>query len=177
MILLMGRSGAGKSSQGAELAKRHPELEWIPVGELLRQSREPEVVKAQAHGELVSDRLTTEVVIGAVNRLAPGHVPLLDGFPRRLNQVTQLELIMPKLNRQIKHVLYIKVSPETALRRLTQRGRADDVETAIKRRVEVFEKETLPVLEYYARSGIVSEIDGEANRDKVTEQMEAILGF
>ena len=155
MILLVGRSGAGKSSQGAELSRRHPELKWISIGEFLRQSREPEVKKVISQGELVNDRLTTELVVGAINRLAPGQRPMLDGFPRRLNQVTQLELMMPKLNRAVKYVFYIKVSLATAEKRLSQRRRADDIPDAIKRRVEVFEAETLPVIEYYRRSGVV----------------------
>ena len=147
------------------------------MGELLRQSRDREVIEVTNRGELVNDRLTTEIIIGAINRLAPGQKPMLDGYPRRINQVTQLELIMPKLNRQIKHVFYIKVSVATAERRLSHRHRPDDVAKAIKRRIEVFETETLPVVEYYRRAGVVREIDGEGSPGEVTKQIEAVLGY
>jgi adenylate kinase len=111
---------------------------------------------------------------------AIAHVPkeelvVLDGFPRTDSNVRWMERELPKLERRLRLVVLINLDIETSLKRLRQRGRADDSEAAIKAKFRLFDEVTRPVVEHYRELGLLAEVDGRGTIDEVHEDIVAVL--
>ena len=112
MILLFGPTGAGKSMQGQMLAVRQG-WKWLSTGEMLRQSKDPEVIKILKSGELVSDELTYQVFEQAVQDAREKHYGniIVDGFPRTKEQAAWLDTYMARMGEKIDTVDRFTMSP------------------------------------------------------------------
>ena len=84
-IVFFGPAGAGKSVQGQILAARHG-WRWLSSGQLLRDSRDPEIVEEMRKGALVGSEQTNEVIADALERAKEIDKVILDGYPRKLEQ-------------------------------------------------------------------------------------------
>ena len=164
--LLLAPPGAGKGTQGVGLAETYG-VPYLATGDLLRRhvandTRLGRQAKSYMdRGELVPDRLVLSLVYGQVWRM-PGFV--LDGFPRTLDQATEA-YEWALANRRTFHVVISLLVPDAELvRRLVDRGlssgRAEDVESTIRRRLNVYRESTEPLLEFYRVRGILVEVDG-----------------
>jgi adenylate kinase len=160
-ILFLGPPGAGKGTQAERLAERR-QLLHLSTGELLRAEvkagselgREAEAVMAS--GELVSDQLVLAIVR---HRLETHHGGwLLDGFPRNLAQAESLNLLLDELEQPIQLVLLLELDDESLIERLLGRGRADDNEAVIRNRLEVYRKQTEPLIDYYRERNLLEPI-------------------
>ena len=104
---------------------------------------------------------------------------LLDGYPRNLAQVMHLDEFLQGRDEKLDAVIALVVPREESLTRLTARaaeqGRADDTEAAIATRLEIYERETAPILDVYGTRGIVDEIDGVGGLDEITARISAAL--
>jgi adenylate kinase len=100
---------------------------------------------------------------------------LLDGYPRTLAQVTELDGMIRFTGHQLDAVVVLTVDPEELVQRLLQRavtdGRADDTEDVIRRRQEVYAEQTEPLIEVYRERGILIEVDGMGEVDDVTTRI------
>lgn len=177
-LVLLGPPGAGKGTQAVRLAERLS-VPHIATGDLFRahlSQQTPLGREAKRYvdaGELVSDEITVDMV---GERLADDDAAqgfILDGFPRTASQAVALaELLAPA---RLDAVVVLEVPEDVLARRLLGRGRSDDTEEVIRRRLEVYKEETAPLLEYY-RDQLVSvdsvgEIEEIANR--VLEALDA----
>jgi adenylate kinase len=125
-LVFMGLPGAGKGTQ-AERIVDHFQIPHISTGDMFRSAIKEgtplgnEAKSYMDRGELVPD----EVTIGIVNeRLAKDDCKkgfLLDGFPRTVAQAEALENMLALADRKIDHVIYIEVSRDLLLARLTGR--------------------------------------------------------
>ncbi|MBI3983702.1 nucleoside monophosphate kinase [Candidatus Microgenomates bacterium] len=176
MILMMGPTGSGKSSQTAELVKRHHQLVGIEMGELLRQSHDPQAQAAMQSGHFVSDELSAQLLRAALHQ-AGDREPLLDGYPRRVSQLADFEQMLVELKQSVRAVIVLRVSRAIAEERLAKRGRADDVAVAIATRWLEFEQETMQVVEHFMKQGVVHEVDGEGDLEVITGRIEKALGL
>jgi adenylate kinase len=130
-------------------------------------------------GALVPD----EVMIGLVReRLAQAdtaHGFILDGFPRTVVQAETLAQLTEEQRRPIEHVLSIEVPQEELLQRLAGRrqleGRHDDTDAAIRHRLEVYERETAPLIDYYRRQGLLRCIVGVGTIDEIFQRIAMVL--
>ena len=84
--------------------------------------------------------------------------------------------LLLELHQELSAVVYLSVPDEVVVERLLQRGRADDTEEIIGRRLEVFNEETTPVLEHYAKSGLLVEVEGVGSIEQVQDRMRVSLG-
>jgi adenylate kinase family enzyme len=175
MIIILGPTGAGKSSQAQILAAREPGYVWISTGEIMRQNEDHQLQSQLKTGRLVDDKIVVAAVKTAIERLSDKQVPILDGFPRRMSQVKLFIKQADSLQRSIEHVFVISVSEATSLKRLAGRNRADDMEETIRTRLAVYETETLEAVEFFRHKGLVSDIDGEGSKEAVAEQIEKVL--
>jgi adenylate kinase len=104
---------------------------------------------------------------------------LLDGYPRTLAQVTELDGMIAFTGHQLDAVVVLTVDPEELVQRLLQRaqtdGRADDTEDVIRRRQEIYAEQTAPLIEVYRERGILVEVDGMGEVDEVTARIFAAL--
>tara|TARA_R110002074_G_scaffold178605_5_gene342327 strand:+ start:303 stop:1520 length:1218 start_codon:yes stop_codon:yes gene_type:complete len=163
-IILIGGPGSGKSTY-SELIKKDLDIEHIYPGELLRKEKAKggEIAKKLSDlgkGGFAPNDIVLKLVFDAVDKAENGFV--FDGFPRYMQQVRDLE----KKNIKIDKVVYLNVSEQEVMKRLTARGRADDKPEIIKNRINLYKKETGPVIEYYRKKPGFIEVKAEGGEPK-----------
>jgi len=106
---------------------------------------------------------------------------ILDGFPRTLNQAIELEKILKKLHINIDKIIEINVKDEILLQRITSRAletndnRADDNSNVLKNRIEIYHKDTKPVLKFYNDMGKLITVNGMLSIEEVSEEILQLL--
>ena len=179
MVIFFGPAGAGKSVQGNLLAARN-DWRWLGAGQLLRDSRDPELLAEMSTGKLVNPEIVNKVMGEALDR-ADDRVQkvILDGFPRQLEQAKWLvEHSANHGNRKIDLVIVLEVPRSEVLRRLEIRGRLDDQPEVIDERLKIYRQEMYPVLNYFNENGVkIAHIDGTGTvgqvHDRIMEEIEA----
>ena len=206
-IVLLGAPGAGKGTQAAKLVEEFatPHISTgdmlraaVAAGtELGKQAK-----SYMDAGELVPD----EVIIGLVgDRLQEPDTDvgfILDGFPRTSAQAVALDAELGKLERSLDAALLVDVDPEVIIKRLTSRRmckecgyigsvadescpkcggemyqRDDHNEATVRNRLEVYEKSTSPLIDYYRGSELLVSIDGDRNPDDVYADVKEALSL
>ena len=146
-IVMLGGPGSGKSTYTEYLIK-HFNITHIYPGGMLRKEVEKgsEIGKIAKsiidRGEFVPNQIVLELIKKKVEQSPQGYV--LDGWPRYMQQVEDME----KNEIGYDYAVFLDVSREEVLRRLLARGRADDTEEIINNRIDLYKKETGPVIEY-----------------------------
>jgi len=174
-ILLLGPPGAGKGTQAALIANAL-HVPHISTGEMLRAAVAAgtdlgkQVESIMAAGELVSDRLVVAIVDERLLEEDARCGYLLDGFPRTLGQA---EALNDSVVDAIGTVVVLDVDTEEVVRRLLKRaeeeGRADDNEETIRRRLEVYEADTAPLVAFYGAAVVA--VDGTGTVDEVLSRI------
>jgi adenylate kinase len=176
-VLLVAPPGAGKGTQAEKLAS-HYGVVHLSSGELLRQAVKAGTELGEAasaylsRGDLVPDDVIFDLMMGPVIDASRHGGYVLDGFPRNLRQA-EAAYRTAQLDTQIElqAVISLTVSREELTRRLLARaqseGRSDDSEEVIAHRFEVYATETEPLLAFYRGRGLVVEIDGEQDEERV----------
>jgi adenylate kinase len=179
-LIMMGPPGAGKGTQAKYVAD-HFGIPAISTGDIFRAnvSQGTELgVEAKRYmdaGEYVPDELTNRMVRNRIDEpdAEPGF--LLDGYPRTLAQVEELDGMIAHTGHRLDAVVVLTVDAEELVQRLLQRaqtdGRADDTEEVIRRRQEIYQEETQPLIAVYRQRGLVQEIDGMGDVDAVTKRI------
>lgn len=171
MILFFGPAGAGKSVQGHMLAERL-NWKWLSTGEMFRESTDPEVRQILKTGALVSDEKTYQVVEEAFGRAKDFSRLIVDGFPRTMAQATWLTDTNNTYGRQIAIVLVLDVPDAEIQERLSHRGREQDTPKIIAERLELYRRETNPILDYFDENGItIAHIDGMGTVDEIHQKI------
>ena len=181
-ILFLGPPGAGKGTQAAMIAKAL-HIPHISTGEMLRDAVSrgtdlgKEVAGVMAAGDLVSDDLVVAIVDQRLSEADANCGYLLDGFPRN---IAQAEALNDAVINAIGTVVLLEAEPDELVNRLMKRaaqeGRADDNEETIRRRLDVYEAETAPLVEFYGDA--VHRIDGIGEIDSVFSRiMLALVAF
>lgn len=158
-IVLFGPPGAGKGTQSAKLIE-HYGLVHLSTGDLLRAERKahtPLGVKANEYiekGNLVPDEVVIGMIENKINEYSQPKGFIFDGFPRTVPQAIALDALLAHHQTQISCMIALEVGYDELLDRLIKRGaesgRADDQdENIIKNRIAVYNKETLPVADFY----------------------------
>ena len=178
-LLFIGPPGAGKGTQAARLCDTHG-LRHLSTGDLLRSEvsagsvlgKEAEAVMNR--GELVSDDLVLAIVRSQLTALN-GQGWLLDGFPRNVAQAEALEPLLGELQQSIEIVVLLELSDEVLVERLLARGRADDNESVIRNRLEIYRKQTAPLIDYYKSKELLVSVDAQGSVDAITTRLEERL--
>ncbi len=167
-IILIGIQGSGKSTQGNLLSKKF-KTPYLSSGHIFREIAKDKtqlgryVKETMNAGFLIPDEKTLQIVEEYLKNPKYRNSFILDGFPRTITQARKLSCSVDK-------VFYLKVSDKEALWRLSYRNdniREDETLAALRKRIELFHKVTEPVLEYYNRKKLLSEINGEQKIEKV----------
>ncbi|MFE3998192.1 adenylate kinase [Nocardioides sp. YIM B13467] len=179
-LIIMGPPGAGKGTQAKFIAE-HFEIPAISTGDIFRANVSqgtPLGVEAASYmdkGEYVPDSITNLMVRNRIDEPDAAQGFLLDGYPRTLAQVEELDGMIKYTGHALDAVVVLTVDKDEIVQRLLQRaeleGRADDTEDVIRRRQEVYLEETAPLIEVYKGRGLVHEIDGMGDVDDVTKRI------
>ena len=188
-FLLIGPPGAGKGTQASKLAEAYG-IPAISTGDIFRYNvkNETELGKLAKsfmdRGEYVPDSVTNELVRDRLHHDDAEAGFLLDGYPRTADQVVELDSILEGLGKKLDAVVQLTADTDEVVRRLLNRaveqGRSDDTEEVIRRRLEVYEAETAPLISVYASRGLVVMVDGlgaiEEVTDRIIEALDARTG-
>lgn len=183
-IVLLGAPGSGKGTQAKRL-KAELGIAHISTGDLLRaavKAGTPLGLKARAvmeAGQLVSD----EIVLGLLEeRLAQADTAtgfILDGYPRNLAQADALNNLLARLEQPLDAVVKLNVPDADIVKRceirFEQEHRADDNPETVRKRLAVYAEQTAPVADFYARRGLLTEIDGVGAIDAIGDRILAAL--
>ncbi len=171
MIVFFGPAGAGKSVQGQILAARNG-WRWLSAGQLLRDTRDPELFTQMQTGGLVTPEKVNELMGEALARAGNISRVILDGFPRQLVQAEWLVESKSHHGRDIDLVIVLEVPRAELLKRLEVRGRVDDTPEAIDERLKIYRTEMYPILSYFTEQGIrIAHIDGTGTVGQVHDRI------
>lgn len=183
-LLIIGPQGSGKGTQGVRVAGALG-IPAVSTGDVFRANVKDGTelgLKVKAiidAGDLVPDELTGEIVRDRLAQPDAAAGFLLDGYPRNLGQVGDLDAFLDARDEPLTAVIELVVPREESIQRLslraTEQGRADDNEESIAKRLAIYESETAPILDVYRQRGIVDQIDGVGTLDEVYARITAAL--
>ena len=206
-IVLLGAPGAGKGTQAAKLVEefKMPHISTGDMLRAAVKAGTPLGKKAKTYmdaGELVPDDVIIGLVIDRLQEPDTDVGFILDGFPRTSAQAVALDAELGKLERPLDAALLVDVDPEVIIKRLTSRRmckecgyigsvadescpkcggemyqRDDDNEATVRNRLEVYEKSTSPLIDYYRGSELLVSIDGDRNPDEVYADVKEALSL
>lgn len=163
-IILLGPQGSGKGTQAELLVKKFG-LQHFEAGKILRSMANPVIKEALNSGRLVPDEYVRQIAWDFIrqkyiNKHKNGGF-IFDGYPRSVAQYEHLQDMLMKFSKKVDKVIDLEISPAETVKRLAKRGREDDTPEAIKKRLELWRQQTMPVIERARQEGILLEIDGE----------------
>ncbi len=180
-LLLIGAPGAGKGTQAERLCERFG-IAHISSGDLLRQHVKDQTALGQTiksyvdHGDLVPDAVVMDMLRKPVVAAAEAGGYVLDGFPRTVDQAKASFPVAQALGAEVQAAVHLDVPHAELVRRLLSRGRgSDDTEAVIEHRLQVYQDNTVPLLEYYAGREWMFAVDGSQPPDAVHEEIVARL--
>jgi adenylate kinase len=189
-LVLFGAPGAGKGTQAQRLVEKHGIVQ-LSTGEMLRaavRAGTPVGLRAKDimdHGGLVPDDVVIAIVSDRIDEPDAHNGFVLDGFPRTVAQAQALDTMLTQKGATLDAVIKLKVDESILLKRITTRVeemiargeavRADDNPTALQKRLDTYRAQTAPLIDYYAKKGLLRIVDGMAPIAAVTEEIDAVL--
>ena len=189
-LILLGPPGAGKGTQAQRLVEKHG-IPQLSTGDMLRAAvkagtdvgkRAKAIMDA---GGLVSDEIVNQIVSDRIVEPDAARGFILDGFPRTVPQAEALTRILADKGLQLDAVIELKVDESALVRRMEKRVadtlaaggqvRADDNPESFKKRLNEYREKTAPLSKYYAGTGELQMVDGMADVDVVTAEIEKLV--
>lgn len=166
-LVILGAPGSGKGTQ-AELLAKHFNILHISSGELLRQEAESGTHKGQlikdlqTSGQLLPFETVLDVLEPSFKSSSVGFI--LDGTPRNIHQAEALDYFFTEHKIEIHKVIYLDIPIEDGVKRIMKRAeiehRSDDNYESVKKRMEIYEEETKPIIDFYNAKGLLLKVDG-----------------
>ena len=211
-LLIMGRPGAGKGTQAANI-KEYYKIPHISTGDMFRAAMKNETKlgleakKYMEKGLLVPDEVTIGIVEERLLEDDCKNGFLLDGFPRTIAQAEALDAFLAKNGVKLDAVLDVNVPAEILVRRMVGRRvcktcgatfhvefnapkvegicdncgakliqRPDDTEETAVNRLAVYDENTAPLLDFYAKKNLLKTVNGDQPLDRVFDDIKEDLG-
>ena len=179
-IVLLGAPGSGKGTQAQYIAQ-HYQIVHISTGEMLRAEVAANTSlgqQAQAVielGQLVSDDIMLAMIRARLKQDDTDNGFLLDGFPRTLAQAQGLDDLLAEINQPLDVTLFFDVDHAEITQRLLARGRTDDSADAIHTRLQVYQAQTAPLIDYYQAQSNLRSVQGIGDIDEITQRIFNVL--
>ncbi|HHW4680168.1 MAG TPA: adenylate kinase [Xylella taiwanensis] len=184
-LVLLGPPGSGKGTQAAQM-KEALQIPHISTGDLLRG----EVVagtplglqakQVMARGDLVSDVILIGMLASRLSQADAAKGFILDGYPRNLSQADALDDLLAKIGHPLDAVVQLEVPTDVLVERIAGRakaeGREDDNPDAVRKRLQVYNDSTAPVIGFYEQRGILLRVNGVGRLDEVSRRIATALG-
>lgn len=195
VLLLFGMQGSGKGTQAERIKEKYGYTD-ISIGQLLRDKAKEDlsISEIQKTGSLIPDEIVEKLVEEKIESLAESQKILFDGFPRLKTQLEIYKRLLEKYGFNSLAIL-IEIPEKEAVKRISTRytcpecgavgfepgrcgkckkemiKRADDTEEAVRKRLEIFKRDTAPLVEYFKEKGELAIVDGVGSFDEVTERI------
>ncbi len=179
-LIFLGPPGAGKGTQAVTLAESQ-HIPHISTGDILRQAvtdQTPLGVQAKAYmdsGDLVPDSLVMDLIRERLSQSDAQAGWILDGFPRNLSQAKALDQLLQAMGQTYDQAFYFEVPTEALVARMLERGRKDDNEVTVRRRLDVYDEQTVPLIEFYQSQNRLQRIDGNATISVVASSLQELM--
>jgi len=183
-ILLLGPQGSGKGTQAKRISAEYGITE-IATGDMLRDAIEAgtplglQVKPIMDSGLLVPDELMIDLIRERLDGAEAAGGFVLDGFPRTTRQADALDAMLREIGRELTVVFALQVSDAICIERLLKRareeGRPDDTPEAIQTRLELYHRETEPLIEHYRTQGNLVPIHADGTPNEVFAEIQATL--
>jgi adenylate kinase len=183
-VLLLGVQGSGKGTQAKRIASEYG-LAHIATGDILRQAISDgtelgrRVQPILQSGELVPDDLMIELIRERLQAHDAEDGFILDGFPRTMPQAEALDAMLSEIDRPLSVVFELQVPDDVAIERLLRRaeeeGRDDDTPEAIEKRIDLYHRETEPLVSHYRLAGNLVGIHGDRPENDVFAEIQESL--
>ena len=183
-IVIFGPPGAGKGTQSNYIVEKF-KLHQLSTGELLRKeikdkSKLGEQISSIINlGDLVSDNIVSDLIEKHISNKSFKDRLVFDGYPRNLNQAKNLDNLLKKYDQKISIVLKLSVSLETIKKRISERKllekRVDDIEDIAIKRFKTYEKNIMPVIDYYKQTNLLKVVNGETSISKISDEISDLI--
>ena len=180
-MVILGRQGSGKGTQSLRICETYGCIH-VSTGDMLRDAvaqgtelarKASQIMEA---GGLVSDEIINGIVAERFSHrdIAERGV-LLDGFPRTVEQANALQRILSDLGHDLTIAIDLEVPVEIVTERMLDRRREDDTPEAIQRRLDLYEKETAPLLDWFSSRDLLCTVNGVGTEDEVFARIDAAI--
>jgi adenylate kinase len=183
-VLLLGPQGSGKGTQAKRIAAEYG-IPHIATGDMLRAAMAAEtalglkVRPIYDAGQLVPDEIMIELIRERLDEPDAANGFVLDGFPRTMAQAEALDAMLREIARELTVVFALQVSDAICVARLLKRaeeeGRPDDTPEAIRTRLDIYHRETEPLIEHYRTQGVLVTIHGDGTPNEVFREIQEAL--
>lgn len=183
-IIIFGAPGSGKGTYSAEIVEKYG-MGHISTGDVLRSEIKNgtelgKIAKGYIdNGQLIPDELMIDILAKTYDEQPAGKGVIFDGFPRTIAQAEALKKMLAERKHELGIMLELVVDEETLLARLLNRaqeqGRADDNEETIKKRFEVYHKQTEPLAEWFEKEGIRNTFTWKGSKEQMLSEIFSFL--
>jgi len=183
-IIIFGPPGAGKGTQSNFIVKKF-HLHQLSTGELLRKEIKDrtelgkQISSIINSGNLVSNEIVSDLIEKYISNKIYKSRLIFDGYPRNLNQATNLDNLLNKYDQKIDIALKLSVSLETIKKRILERKslekRADDSEEIVIKRYEMYEKNINPVIDFYKQTNLLKVVNGETTISEISNEISGLI--
>ena len=181
IVVLLGPPGAGKGTQ-ANIICKSKELFHFSTGDILRGEVEKKSEIGQKieniinAGKLVGDEIIVQIVEKNLSeQLSKNKGILFDGFPRNLGQAYTFGELLKKKKQKINCVIHILIDKEEIIKRIQKRqseeNREDDSVDVLKSRIDVYLKETTPLIDLYKKKNVLKTLNGMQSIENMSNDM------
>ena len=187
-IVFLGPPGCGKGTQSKYLVEKFNFIQ-ISTGDLLRieiydkkSILGEKIKKIMTNGELVPDEIVIDLIIEQIKEKKTSNI-VFDGFPRNLQQAIVLDKSLHDISTKLNHAIFFEVDLGILEERIKKRinessskeKRADDNIETLLNRIEVYKKNTIPIIEYYEKKSILSRVNGMESINDVSQKIRNII--
>jgi len=183
-VIIFGAPGSGKGTQSVYIAEKYG-LEHLSTGDLLRAEQKTQsklgkrISSYTDQGNLVPDELIINMLANVLDTKKNSNGYIFDGFPRTTAQAEALKVMLAERGIQVSIMLDLEVCEEELIDRLLKRGvtsgRSDDNYETIQKRIQVHHAKTAPVLDFYKKEGLATEIKGSGSLQEIFSRITAAI--
>ena len=183
-IIIFGPPGAGKGTQSNFIVKKF-HLHQLSTGELLRKEIKDgtelgkQISLIINSGNLVSNEIVSDLIEKYISNKIYKNRLIFDGYPRNLNQATNLDNLLNKYDQKVDIALKLSVSLKTIKKRILERKslekRADDNEKIAIKRYEMYEKNINPVIDFYKQTNLLKVVNGETAISEISNEIGGLI--